>query len=49
MTQQVHQLFEDWIRARPEDWFCSKRLWAKSKIAKTEEAGRDADIDSYAA
>ena len=49
MTQQVHNQFESWIRQRPEDWFCSKRLWPKGKIDQTEEAGSDAEIDSYAA
>jgi KDO2-lipid IV(A) lauroyltransferase len=49
MTQQVHGHFEHWIRQRPEDWFCSKRLWRKGKPTPSEEAGSDADIDSYAA
>lgn len=49
MIQQVHHLFEDWIRQQPEDWFCSKRVWPKSRIEKIKEAGRDADTDSYAA
>jgi KDO2-lipid IV(A) lauroyltransferase len=49
MTRQLHRLFEDWIRERPEDWFCSKRLWPKVNIVTTEETGREADIDSYAA
>lgn len=49
MIQQVHHQFEDWIRQQPEDWFCSKRLWPKIKVRKTEETGRDADTDSYAA
>jgi KDO2-lipid IV(A) lauroyltransferase len=49
MIQQVHQQFEDWIRQQPEDWFCSKRLWPKINVRKTEETGRDADTDSYAA
>jgi len=50
MVQQVHTLFEDWIRQRPEDWFCSKRLWPKNTATKqTEVSGRDAEIDSYAA
>jgi KDO2-lipid IV(A) lauroyltransferase len=48
MTQQVHIHFEHWIRQKPEDWFCSKRLWTRRKIQKTQEAGRDADTDSYA-
>jgi KDO2-lipid IV(A) lauroyltransferase len=50
MMQQVHNQFEDWIRAQPEDWFCSKRLWPKTnKTEQSEEAGGEADIDSYAA
>ncbi len=49
MTRQLHAQFEDWIRARPEDWFCSKRMWSRVKIEPTEENGREADIDSYAA
>lgn len=49
MIQQVHHEFERWIRQQPEDWFCSKRLWPKGKLAKTEEAGHDADTDSCAA
>ncbi len=49
MIQQVHHEFENWIRQQPEDWFCSKRLWSKDKPANTEEGGRDADTNSYAA
>jgi len=49
MIQQVHGLFEGWIRAHPEDWFCSKRVWPKVKIHRNEEAGRSADTDYYAA
>jgi hypothetical protein len=50
MMQQVHQHFEDWIRAQPEDWFCSKRIWPKkTNMEQTEEAGSEADTDSYAA
>jgi KDO2-lipid IV(A) lauroyltransferase len=50
MIQQVHDLFETWIRQKPEDWFCSKRLWPKGKtIDQSKEAGSGADIDSYAA
>ena len=33
MTGSVHALFEQWIRARPGDWFPSKRLWPKSAYA----------------
>ncbi|MEE4146461.1 MAG: hypothetical protein V2I26_16780 [Halieaceae bacterium] len=50
MIQQVHEQFEDWIRQRPADWFCSKRLWSKNPVAQRHEVdGSDADIDSYAA
>jgi Kdo2-lipid IVA lauroyltransferase/acyltransferase len=52
MTQQLHVHFEQWIRQKPEDWLCSKRMWEKKKsanIENIEEAGGDADIDSHAA
>ena len=49
VIQQVHNLFEDWIRADPEGWFCSKRLWVKGKIEPTEDVGKHTDIDTYAA
>jgi KDO2-lipid IV(A) lauroyltransferase len=49
MIQQVHLQFEDWIRRHPQDWFCSKRLWPKIKMPATEEVGRNADRDTYAA
>ena len=50
MIQQVHNLFEDWIRQRPADWFCSKRLWSKNTVPNQPEVGgHDAEIDSYAA
>ena len=31
MSREVYALFEDWIEARPGDWFCSKRIWPKDK------------------
>ncbi len=34
MMVKVTALFEDWIRARPEDWFCAKRMWPKSVYAQ---------------
>ena len=49
IIRQVHRHFEEWIRANPEDWFCSKRLWPKGKINSLSGSGIDADIDSYAA
>jgi KDO2-lipid IV(A) lauroyltransferase len=29
MTRQVNAHFESWIRERPDQWFCSKRMWPK--------------------
>lgn len=29
MTRAINARFEDWIRARPGDWFCAKRRWPK--------------------
>ena len=29
MTRRVNELFEQWIRERPGDWFCTNRLWPK--------------------
>jgi len=50
MIQQVHLMFEAWIREHPADWFCSKRLWPKNTAnTKPEVNGDDAGIDSYAA
>lgn len=44
MIQQVHCLFEAWIRQHPQDWFCSKRLWPRGKIgAETTACGADSD------
>jgi KDO2-lipid IV(A) lauroyltransferase len=31
MTEQLHGMFEDWIRSNPADWFCSSRLEDKDK------------------
>lgn len=30
LTRRVHERFEEWIRAAPGQWFCSKRLWPKA-------------------
>ncbi len=52
MIQQVHHQFEDWIRQRPQDWFCSKRLWSKVKRNprnSKKEAGKNAGINRHAA
>ncbi len=29
MTRRVNAYFESWIRERPDQWFCSKRMWPK--------------------
>ncbi len=29
MTTRINEYFEEWIRANPGDWFCSKRRWQK--------------------
>ncbi len=29
MTRKINALFEEWIRERPADWWCSKRRWPK--------------------
>lgn len=29
MASKLNELMEGWIRERPEDWFCSKRIWPK--------------------
>lgn len=33
MTHQVNTQFEEWIRAHPEEWVCTKRRWAKNRLA----------------
>ncbi len=29
ITRKINRMFEEWIRERPEDWWCSKRRWPK--------------------
>lgn len=29
MTMAINNLFEDWIRERPQEWMCTKRRWPK--------------------
>ncbi len=38
MARKVNTLFEHWIRARPQDWLCTKRLWPKQKVPVTTSA-----------
>ena len=50
MVQQVHNLFEDWIRQRPEDWFCPKLIWPKTfKRNQLKVTGNETVVDSRAA
>ncbi len=32
MTAKINALFEEWIRERPQDWFCSKRRFPKDAV-----------------
>lgn len=48
MTTQVHTLFEEWISASPQDWFCSKRLWPRGTLEQLEELRHDSDINHAA-
>ena len=35
MTRRINAHFESWIRERPDQWFCSKRMWPKpSQLAR---------------
>ena len=36
MTTKVNALFEQWIRETPEDWFCTKRRWARDAQPATQ-------------
>jgi Kdo2-lipid IVA lauroyltransferase/acyltransferase len=38
MSRKINAAFEDWIRKRPADWFCTKRRWAKNAVAANEKA-----------
>ena len=29
MTRRVTEILESWIRKKPDEWFCSKRMWPK--------------------
>lgn len=49
MARQVNALFEDWIRARPQDWLCTKRLWPKQKVPVTQTAATALGAHSHSA
>jgi len=38
MSRKVNLAFEQWIRERPGDWFCTKRRWAKDAVAPAAAA-----------
>ncbi len=38
MTEQLHRLFEQWIRQCPGSWFASKRLWPKETYTSAAKA-----------
>lgn len=38
LTHQIHRHFEQWITERPEDWFCSKKIWS-SAILRAHRGG----------
>ena len=42
VTRKINRMFEDWIRERPEDWWCSKRRWPKDAMPASG-APRDAE------
>jgi KDO2-lipid IV(A) lauroyltransferase len=53
MTQQIHEHFEGWIQAQPQEWFCSKRVWSRPKRylrkkALGKKALAKASVDPYA-
>jgi Kdo2-lipid IVA lauroyltransferase/acyltransferase len=36
MTVRVNQLFERWIAAAPDQWYCAKRRWPRPKARKAK-------------
>jgi KDO2-lipid IV(A) lauroyltransferase len=44
MTTKINRLFEEWIRERPADWWCSKRRWPKD-ARPTATTGEPADAE----
>lgn len=49
ITTQINRYFEQWIRANPQDWFCSKRLWPRHIEATHKPEAKNLDIHSNAA
>jgi len=48
MMGQVHALFEDWIRANPDDWFCAKRLWPRDTLRRLRATRNDDWMETHA-
>ncbi len=44
MMTRVNGLFEDWIRASPGEWFCSKRIWPKRRMGGASSAAGQPDV-----
>jgi KDO2-lipid IV(A) lauroyltransferase len=49
MTGKAHQLFEEWARQSPQDWFCTKRLWAKPQKNAVNGHAAAVEVSSRAA
>jgi KDO2-lipid IV(A) lauroyltransferase len=54
MITQLHQLFEQWIREDPQDWFCPKRMWPKMESnaddsSSNSSSNKSTEENSYAA
>jgi KDO2-lipid IV(A) lauroyltransferase len=41
MMRQLNELFEDWIRQQPEDWYCTKRIWPKHRPGSNGNTRRE--------
>ena len=46
VTAKINRAFEDWIRERPEDWWCAKRRWPKDATARPAPTGPEAPAGS---
>jgi KDO2-lipid IV(A) lauroyltransferase len=46
MTVKINALFEQWIRERPWDWFCSKRRFPKGAVPTAPTTGGSRAKDS---
>lgn len=44
ITRKINRLFEEWIRERPQDWFCTKRRFPKNAVPPSV-SGRTPEAD----